>query len=562
MDIIKVFALGGLDEDGRDCYVIDINNDLFVIDCGVSLPDKTIPGIDFLLPNPSFLINNKDRIKAYIITHGHDESMAALQYFYEKAPAVIVCSESTRRTMIRLAKIRKTGSYFDFKIVDPSSDFEIAGRKFHTFQTCHNFANSFGVAIETDQGNIIYSGDYIIDYSVNQSGYLFNMKALSRICDNNPTLLLIAESKKASTPGYCSPHHLISPIVKKYFLEANKRIFITCFWQNLFRIREIFELAKEGKKKIYFYDEYTKKIITNFMEIDEGLLDKNDIISKEDLLRVRMQDIVVLMLGIDGELYDEMIALSLGRNEDKRIAINENDIFINAALARPSMETAQTHAIDAIYRTGCTVIALKNKQISSMHAHQDDLKALLSVTKPRYYFPIRGNFVNMMANAKLALSMDIGLNHNSVFVLDNGMTILLDGTRPKIIPNDPEKIAIDPAMVDGIGISSHSNADLINERRELGNDGVVVVASTVSLSKKQIVSGPDCQMRGFVYVKEAEPLLKSIVNIYVDEINTAFQSGKDNFELAKTNIELRVKRFIKRENGREPMILPIIVVSE
>ena len=561
MDIVKVFALGGLDEDGRDCYVIEINNDIFVIDCGVSLPDKTIPGIDFLLPNADYLIKNKDRIRAYIITHGHDETMAGLQYFYKKAPAPIYCTQSTRQSLVRLATIRKIGCTFDFKVIPATSSFKIGTRQFHTFQTCHNFCYSFGVAIETDQGNIIYSGDFIIDYSVRDAGYIFDIKGLSAIA-GKPTLLLMSESKKANRPGYCSPHHLISTYVKKYFLEGNKRIFVTCYWQNLFRIREIFKMAKEGKKKIYFYDDYTHKVITNFMEIEPDLLSKNDIVEKQDFLRVRAQDIVILMLGIDGELYQEMIALSKGINNDKRIAITKDDIFINAALARPSLETLQTHAIDAIYRTGCTVIPLKAKEISAMHAHQDDIKALLSLTRPKYYLPIRGNFVNMMENAKLALSMGIGLNHSSVFVLDNGMTLVLDGVRPRVLPNNPEEILIDPALVDGSGVSNSANSDLIEERRELGNDGVVVIASTISLSKKCVVSGPDCQMRGFVYVKEAEPLLKSITNIYLSEIETAFEAPEHDFELAKKNIELRSKRFIKRENGREPMILPIIVIEE
>lgn len=195
-----------------------------------------------------------------------------------------------------------------------------------------------------------------------------------------------------------------------------------------------------------------------------------------------------------------------------------------------------------------------------MHAHQDDLKVFLSLLKPKYYLPVRGSFVNLMSNAKLALSMGIGLNHSNVFILDNGMQLIFDeATRPHMVPNEVNNINISPVLVDGTGISK-VGSDVIEERRELGFDGAVVVAATVSIKEKKIIAGPDCQMRGFVFVKEAEPLLKSISNIYVEEVNNALATSL-KFEASKVEnlIRERAKRFIRRENGREPMVLPIII---
>ena len=561
-DIIKVSALGGLDENGRDCYVIEINNDIFVLDAGLSLPDKTIPGVDFLLTNAHYIIANKDRLKAYIITHAHDENMGALKYFYDDAPAPIICTRFTKHIIETQFNFNKLQGTLDFRVIPPTTTLEIAGRVFHFFQTSHNAAYSFGVSIETSKGNIVYTSDFIVDYSVKNPAYIFDLKALAELSEK-PTFLLMSESKGANYEGYCAPRHRVTPLIEKYFKSANKRIFIDCFWQNSIRISEIIDLCIENNKKIYFYNDFTRHIMRGLMAFDDKRIPPSLIIEKEDLLRVREQELVILMLGDGEDLYHELIKIAEGTNEDKRIRLNKRDIFINAALATPTLETIATRSVDNLYRTGSEVVWLKKNQITAMHARQDDLKFFLSVLKPKYYLPVRGNFINLMANAKLALSMGIGLNHTNVFILDNGMQLCFNELgRPSIIPNNPNLMPTHPILVDGRGVSTSVSENIVADRRQLSVDGVVVIALTVSLGEKRILAGPDCQMRGFVYVKEAEPLLKSIANMFVEEITLALSLGKTDFEEAKSNAQERIRRFIKRENGREPMIIPIIVVKD
>ncbi len=560
-DLVKVFALGGLDENGRDCYVVEINDDIFVLDCGTSLPDKTRPGIDYLMPNPDYLIKNKDRIKAYIISHGHDESMSALKYFYKKAPAPVYCSKETYGLMIGQAASVRVDVDFKAIIKEPSSVFEIAGREVRFFQTCHNTMNSSGVAIYTSQGYVVYTSDFIINFAGQNKGYYFDLKALEDLSEKD-ILLLMSESKTATKAGYCSPKHRVGKLIEKYFKDSNKRIFISCFFQNIFRIDEIMELCQRHKKKVFYYNEYTRQIMKLCEQIMPSMFHGVEIVKKEDLLRVRTQDLVILILGLDEDLYEEIDMLALGKNEDKRIVLTENDIFINAGLPRPTLETMCTRCMDRVYRTKCEVCWLKKDQLVSMHAREDDLKFFLSVLKPKYYLPVRGNFVNMMANAKLALSMNIGLNHSNVFIVDNGMQIEFDGvTRPRIIPNEVNKIPVEPVLVDGTGMSRVGD-QVIADRLLLSQDGVVVIAATVNPKTKTIVAGPDCQMRGFVYMKEADPLLKSLSAIFVDEINTAFQGDEFNVDAIYESVAERSRRFIKRENGREPYILPIIDIVE
>ena len=555
-DRIKVFALAGLDEDGRDCYVVEINNDIFVLEAGSSLPDKTIPGVDCLLPNLDYLIKNKERVKAYIITHGHDEAFGALRFFYKYAPAPVYCTKSTMTIMEGQFSISEAKVQIDYRIVNPSDDVLIANRRVRFFQTCHNAVNSFGVAISTSQGNIIYTSDFIINFATNETGYRFDLAMASELAKEE-TLLLMAESKAADKNGYCSPKHRISDLVEKSF-KANRRLFVSCYWQNMYRIREILRLASKYNKKVYCYDQYTATVLKYVLTAAGTTNYLTELVSKEDLLRVKSSDLLVLMVGHSDDIYKEIAALSAGLNADKRLKLTPEDIFINVAVPRPIFETIATRSMDSVYRTGCDVVWLKGKDVHSMHAQEDDLRFVLNIFKPKYYFPVRGHYTKIMENAKLAVSLGIGLNHMNVFVLDNGMQLIFEeNRRPVILPYEVTGLDTSPVLVDGKGLTKDSD-EIVAVRQKLGVDGTVIIAATVSLSEKKIIAGPDCQMRGFVYVKEAEPLLKSVTQIFVEEVNAALLRGLD-LEGAKNTIKERARWFIRRENGREPLIEPIII---
>ncbi len=560
-DRVRIFALGGLDEEGRDCYVVEVNDDIFVLDAGMSLPDKTLPGVDLLIPNFEYLIKNKNKIKGYFITHGHDEAMGALKYFYDFAPAPVYCTQTTAQYLVSQSRLYRIKPNFKIQVVKPTDKVFVNNREVRLFQTCHNVANSFGVAIHTDRGYVVYTSDFIVDYTVKDEGFKFDLKALSQIAEED-TLILLSESKTADRDGYCAPKHRSRKIIEKYFKEQ-KRLFISCFWENVFRIKEIINLCIEHKKKVYFYNEYTSIVIRFMMESDGLNLPKDYIVASEDLLRVRRDELVVLMLGHGGEIYEEMTKLSTGRNEDRRIILDENDIFIVGSIATPTLEVLATRCIDNLYRSGCEVVWLKNKELSSMHARKDDLKFFLSLLKPKYYLPVRGSYTNMIENAKLALTMGIGLNHMNVFIMDNGMQLLFDdkSPRPRMLPYNEEEFGIAPIMVDGTGISK-VGAEIIEDRRKLGIDGVVVIAGTFSKSQKKLVAGPDCQMRGFVYVKEAEPLLKTVNQIFIEEALKVLEEEHQNIAEAEKVIKDRTKKFIKRENGREPLVIASIFLTD
>ncbi|HOH68103.1 MAG TPA: ribonuclease J, partial [Bacilli bacterium] len=241
-DKIRVFALGGLDEDGKNLQVVEINSDIFVIECGIRFPDKTTPGIDYVIPDYDYLKKNKERVRAYILTHGHDDEIGALPYIHKEVPAPIYGSDVTL-VMVRsfFEHIRFDASRLDLRVVKPTSDVVIAGRMFHFFHTAHNISESMGVAIETSLGNVVFTGDYVVENNASEN-YLHDMNAIARIAEKE-TVLLMTESSYADRLGYTAPKYKITPLLSSFIEEVKGRLFIALFSRNIYNIDEIINLA-------------------------------------------------------------------------------------------------------------------------------------------------------------------------------------------------------------------------------------------------------------------------------------------------------------------------------
>lgn len=556
-DIVNVFALGGLDERGKCLTVVEINDDIFVLDCGLKFPNKTTPGIDFLIPNTSYIEKNKNRVKAYIITHAHDEQIGAIAFFYKLAPAPVYCTEATSVVIDNRSIFKNRRLKYDFHIVNATSNHIIANRKVCFFQTFHNSVDSFGVAIWTDQGFVVYTSEFIVDYDTRSANFKFDLPALGKISES-PTLLLMTESLGANLDGYCSPHHKFTNIIKPYFNDAKGRIFVAAFWPNSYSLVEIINLAVENHKKIVFYDMATKQIVLGFKRYGAIILPEANLIDYQDVLRYPENELVFLMLGHGDTIFNKVQELCLRKNEDKRIFLTPEDTFLLCAPPSDNLEDHFSATVDELFKTQAKVVYLKKKDVAAMHARADDLKMVLSLLKPKYYLPVNGSYSQMLANAKLAVSMGIGLNYTNVFILDNGFKINFDGVNRPIAKPDKD-IDISEILIDGLGVGDVSSG-VLDERNKLGYGGVVVISSTISKTKRQMITKPDCQMRGFVFVKDAEPILKQITNIYINEIADALNKagGFDNAKVCD-EIKDKITKSIRHNLKRDPMIVPVII---
>ncbi len=551
---IHIFALGGLDEEGKNLLVVRIGEEIYVINAGAKTPDKTMPGIDYVIPQYDYLVENKDKIRAYVLLHGHDDELGALPFIYPNAPAPVYGSPTTLSMLKTFCThVKKDPAIFDLHPVPATSTFKIQGRPFHFFHTAHNVADSSGVAIETSLGNIVITGDFVIENSADPA-YLNDMNAIARIAEH-PTLALLSESVYAERPGYTAPLYKLTPHIEQVFKLAEGRIFVSLYSNDLYNIDEVARLVVEHKRKLICYDEATLNMVREFQLSGQLNIPKANVANMDDILRVRDQDVVVLMTGFGSKLFRKIALLATAQNEDRRFTLKESDHFIVANMPDDNTEIEYTDAADSLYRSGCKVTIVPKKRFLAMHASEEDLKMMASILKPKYYIPVKGFYKDLLANAMLALSMGINLNHTNVFVLENGLSVIIDEKGGRLMN---EGIVHGDMMIDGAGEGDVS-AEVIADREKLG-EGVVVIGATLSRSLGKCIAGPDVQMRGFLYGKDSEMAIRDLNKTFEATLNEVLLDRNYDINEVRQFVYERCLRSIRHTTGgREPMVLPLIV---
>lgn len=549
---IRLFALGGLDEEGKNCYCLEVNDEIYVLDCGVRDPDKTMPGVDYVIPRFDYLVENKSRIKAYFLTHGHDDCIGALSYVYSEAPAPIYCSKVTYAMLDMFTKHIKKDIKFDFHIVEPTSNFKVGKRDISFFHTAHNIAGSSGVSISTSLGNIVFMSDFVVENAASPS-YLNDMNAIAKIAER-PTLALLSESIYAGRPGYTAPLYKLTPHIEETIKNAEGRVFISIFSNDLYNVSELISLAIANNKKIICYDESAASILATLQACNELLIPRENYASLDDILRVRDQDTVILMMGFGSRLFRKIALFASGQNEDKRIKLKPTDTFIIASMSDDNSEIEYTDAADELFRSGCHVNLISKKRFLRMHASEEDLKMMVSLLKPKYYIPVRGFYNDLLHNGMLALSMGVNLNHQNVFVMENGSTVTITNAGAKM---DADVITHGDLLIDGEGIGDVSK-QVLEDRAKLA-EGVVLLSLTIDKKARKIIAGPDIQMRGFLFSREAETVGKEISKVFLSTVGEFLEKPIYNSNEMKQNVYERCLRVIRRSTGKEPMVVPLII---
>ncbi|MBQ0009397.1 MAG: ribonuclease J [Firmicutes bacterium] len=557
MDKIRIITLGGLDELYKNMTLVEVNDEIYVIECGVKFPDKTKPGVDYIIPRFDYLLANKSKVKGYFLTHGHDSIIGALPYIYDRVPAPIYCTNTTKTFFCSFC-VHNHIDYrkYSFVIVKPSDDIRIGNRLISLFSTCCNFAESFGVSISTDQGNIIYLSNFVINND-NVPGFTNDFAKLGRICDQK-TLVLLMDAEASEKPGYCAPNYRLISLIKKELFDINGRAFLAIDTPDLFNIIDVINKAnKYAGRKIIPYDESSRELITNLMKSGYLKVDKNSILSIEDVNRINPKELLIFITGFGAKLNSKVALLASRNNDEKIVFLTEKDTFIFANHITPENEVSTTDALDELYHNDCKIIRVK-KDFVRMHAQEEDIKQILSFIRPKYFVPISGSFKQLLAAAKLAVSMNVGLNHNSIFVVDNGNILEFEAGFGKLSSN---KVISGDLLVDGKGIGDIQN-EVIEERQKFSDDGVIILAATISKSKHQIVAGPDVQSRGLVFLKDNEPLMKEITRLFISTIE--MELAKEHYSISYLEEATKdiVFKAIRRSLNKTPIILPIFAEIE
>ena len=549
MDQVRIFALGGLDEDGKNMLVVEVNEAIFIIEAGLKYPDTGQLGVEFIIPDFSYLIENKERIQGIFITHAHDDVVAALPYLLKQVNAPVytgaltanIIHEMLKKEGIKNAKIHR---------LKRCSKQTIGGVKIRTFPMTHAFPDNFGLAISTDQGYIVYTGEFIVDYDMLQKEYLCDLNELSDI-GKKGVLCLLCESQGADKSGHTAPKHRITSLIEPIF-EASEgtRILISCYSQSLFRIIEIIELAKKFNRKIFFHDKGIRELLKHLETMKYYRVPKEMEINEKNFSD-DMEDVVVLISGNGKNLFRKMT--NIANHEDAHVSFRTSDTIIVASPIVSGTELDASNMENEIYKEGGKIYTLDSKTVLSMHPSSEDLKMMLYLFQPKYYIPIKGEYRHLYVNANLATKM--GYSPDRILILENGQIALFEN---KILKSVAQRLELEDTMIDG-----KENWDVtgvvLKDREVLSTDGVMIIGVGVNHKTKEISNGPDVQTRGLIYLKDAEYIIKEVGNIMENCIEKAVKEKRYDNLTVRAEARDKISKYLMKETGKRPMVLPVIM---
>jgi ribonuclease J len=548
MEELRLFALGGLDEDGKNLTVVEINGDLFVIDAGLKYPDADHLGIEMIIPDFKYLVEHQNKLKAVFITQGHDDVMAALPYLLKEVQVPVY---TTPLTAMILESLLKEYDVKDAQIhrIKRNGSFLIGQRRIKTFGITHSIMDAFGVAIHTDAGYIVYTGEFIIDFDIKNEAFACDITEFSEL-GKQGVLALLTESVGADRQGHTSPNHKIAGYFEKALDEAPNRVLVSLYEQNIYRLIEVLDLAAKYRRKVYFHNEHQRNLLRHVEKLGYYRMPVGIEVSKESFDNAR-EDLIIIVSGSGPNVFKSM--LKIASSEDPAIELRPSDTVVILSPMVPGTEKEAGSMENELYKCDVSVITLDRRKVTSMHASIEDIKMITYLLKPTYYIPVHGEYRHLINNANVAL--DMGFNAAKIVVLDNGqIATFKDG----VLKDMTQLIKLDEVMIDG---NEHLDVSglILRDRELLSTDGVIVIGMVVNFNTKAVIGGPDVQSRGVIYLKDADYIVKDLGFIFENTINEAVSAKKYDNMGVRQEAKDRMSKYLLKETGKRPLIIPVIV---
>lgn len=547
---LKIFSLGGLNEIGKNIYVYECANDIFVIDCGLAFPDDEMPGIDSVIPDFTYLEKNKQRVRGVLLTHGHEDHIGSLAYLLKKVNVPVY---GTRLTLgLVEGKLKEHGILASSTLitVKPGDTVKLGCMAAEFIRVNHSIPDACAIAVHTPAGIVVHTGDFKIDYTPIEGGII----DLARFGElgRRGVLALLSESTNAERPGYTMSESTVGNSFKNIFNQAEgRRIIVASFSSNIHRIQQIVDNAVLQGRKVAvsgrsMLNVMQKAIELNYIRIPEGIL-----IDIERVKNYPPEKVVIVTTGSQGEPLSALARMA--SNDHRQVTITPEDLIIISATPIPGNEKLVGNVVNDLMKLGADVVYEKMYDVHvSGHACQEELKMMISLTKPKYFIPIHGEFKHMKKHAMLARKM--GIPEENIFIADIGQVLETDNATMKITGTVPSG----RVLVDGLGVGDVGSV-VLRDRKLLAEDGLIIVAATVRKSDGKIVSGPDIVSRGFVYVRESEEMIEDAKKIAGRTIEELCSKSYREWGSLKPALKEALSGFIYQRTKRSPMILPIIM---
>ncbi|MHA8263108.1 ribonuclease J [Lactobacillaceae bacterium Melli_B3] len=552
-DKIKIIPLGGVREDGENLYAVDINDGIYVLDCGLKYPENEMLGIDFVIPDMEYLKENRDRIVGVFLTHGHADAIGALPYFLSEFDVPVFGSELT----IALAKIsvkenKASRKFNNFNVINEDSEIIFDDVTVTFFKTTHSIPESMGIVLSTNSGKIVYTGDFKFDQTASD-GYKTDYAALGDL-GRSGVLALLSDSSNAENPNQSTNEKKIANYINDAFEYHDNRIVVACAAYNILRIQQVFEAAAKSERKVFLTNQKLEKIVNTAIKLHKLHLPKDDLLisNLSDLEKMDPEDIVILQTGKMGEPIKALQRMTAKQDADNPLNIQPEDLVVIATTPAPAMETNVARTRDMIYRANAEVKMISDDIKSSGDASQEDLQLMLNMLQPKYLIPVQGEYRMLEAHAKVA--EEIGFPKENIFIPAKGDVLEYDGQ--KMLRGS----AVDAGdiMIDGIGVGDIGNI-VLRDRKVLSEDGIFVVVVTINRKKKTVIAQPKITSRGFIYVKANKSLMNQSSKIVYDAVQYNLDNKEFDWGHLKQDVRDKLSSFLFEQTRRHPVILPVIM---
>lgn len=549
---LAIIPLGGLGEVGKNMTVIRYEDDIIVIDCGLAFPDDDMLGIDLVIPDMTYLQENKDKIRGVVITHGHEDHIGALSYLLKEINVPVY---GTRLAMgLAEGRLKENNvANYSLHLIKPGDEIFFGAIQVGFIRTSHSIPDVVAIYFKTPVGTVVHTGDFKIDYTP-ADGEMMDLHKFAALGDEG-VLLLMSDSTNAERPGFTKSQRSVGIALDRAFQDASGRILLATFASNVSRVQQAIDSACKYGRKVAIMGRSMINVVGIAIELGYLVVPEGRIIDIDDIKNYPANQILILSTGSQGE---PMSALArIARNDHRKVEIYPGDTVIISATPIPGNEKSVSKTINALLRLGAEVIHERSTGIHvSGHGSQEELKLMLSLVRPKYFIPVHGEYRMLMCHGKLA--EELGIPKENIFIGSNGQVFEfaegLDGVTAKITG----KVTAGQIFVDGLGVGDVGNI-VIRDRSKLSQDGVLVVVVALDKASGCVVAGPDIVSRGFVYVRESGQLMVEARQKVRQVLDNCQVNQVTEWMPMKNNLRDALSKLVYEKTGRSPMILPIIM---
>ncbi len=545
---LRIIPLGGVGEIGKNLTVFEFEEDIIIVDCGLMFPTEEMLGVDYVIPDATYLTKNLEKLRGIFLTHGHEDHIGGIPYLADKLRAPIYGTALTCALVeAKLAEhpIEKP----DLKVV--REDEKVTAGKFivEFIRVSHSIDDAVAFAIKTPMGTVVHTGDFKVDLTP-VGGKVINLSRFAEL-GKIGVLAMLSDSTNAERPGFNISESNVGETFIHYFKQAKGRIIVATFASNVSRLQQVIDAAKVYNKKVCLSGRSMVKIVNVTRELGSLNLDDEMLIGIEELKNYKDNQVVILSTGSQGETMSGLVRMATGQHS--KLNIKQGDLVILSATPIPGNERYVYDVINMLYRKGATVINDTTDRVHvSGHACEEELKLMISLVKPKYFIPVHGEYRHLYKHAALAEKM--GIKKKNIFIPEIGGVIEFN----KKSAQAGETVAAGSVFIDGLGVGDVGNV-VLRDRRQLSSDGLFIIVTTVSKDRGELLMPPDIISRGFVYMRESDDLLENSRVLVTEIVEKCYNSDTSDWSTLKNSIRKEISRYLYNKTKRSPMILPIII---